>query len=150
MKKTLFKILNLLMACVVLFSSTGFGLVEHSCQLRGKKVFASLQNAEKKGCKACVKAHQTADEHETVVKKTDCCKEEQRFANVDFSSSFSQLIAKLLKSITEAAFMGVSVVVSWLVNLLFPDELSDSISLFSPPPALSGRELLAFVQSFLI
>ncbi|WP_345266610.1 HYC_CC_PP family protein [Nibrella viscosa] len=150
MKKTLFQIVNLLMACVVLFSSTGFGLVEHSCQLRGKKQFVALHSAEKQGCKACVKAHQTADTGKTVVKKASCCKEEQRFANVDFSASLSQLVAKLLKAITEAAFTGISVVVSWLVNLLFPDELSDSISLFSPPPALSGRELLAFVQSFLI
>ncbi len=150
MKKTLFKIVNLLMACVVLFSSTGFGLVEHSCQLRGKKLFVTLHNSEKKGCKACVAAHRAIDQKETVVKKANCCKEEQRFENVDYSSSLSQLVAKALKAISEAAFIGVSVVVSWLVNLLFPDELSDSIALFSPPPSLSGRELLAFVQSFLI
>lgn len=150
MKKMLFKIFNLLMAVVVLFSSTGFGLVEHSCQLRGKKQFVALQTAEKQGCKFCAKHQQSAGPKETIVKKADCCKEAQRFENVDFSSSFSQLVAKVLKSITDAAFLGVSVVVSWLVSQLFQDDLSDSISLFSPPPALSGRELLAFVQSFLI
>ena len=55
MKRTLFQFLNLLMACVVLLSSTGFGLLEHSCHIRGTKktvVAAFSKTATQSGCSA--------------------------------------------------------------------------------------------------
>ncbi len=50
-----YRLFAIVMAFVVLLSSTGFGLVEHSCMMRGKSVeLAALKNASS-GCKSCVK-----------------------------------------------------------------------------------------------
>ncbi len=139
------------MACIVLVSSTGFGLVEHSCMIRGKKLYLAAQE-KKSGCPSCRKAHARADgkSNAVTIQKKDCCQEQTQFRNIDVASSFSQLVAKLLKSLTDLAVQGISLAVQWLVGLLFPlkDEL---VRLFSSPPtSLSGRDLLAFVQRFLL
>jgi len=148
MKRTLFQLFNLLMACVVLLSSTGFGLVEHTCQMRGNKKTMVVAFSEVKS-QGCSTDKQTTPLAQTVIKKTECCQDQQHFENVDISSSLSQFVAKIVKSITETVVAGVAVMITWLVGWIFSEE-SASVSTFTAPPALSGRDILTLVRSLLL
>lgn len=149
MKRTLFRLFNLLMACVVLLSSTGFGLVEHSCQMRGKKKTMVVAFSDAKTQPGCSSDKQPMPASQTVLKKTECCQDDQRYENVDVSSSLSQFVAKFVKTITETVIAGVMTVVTWLIDLFFADK-SSSVSVFPSPPSPSGRDILTLVQSLLI
>lgn len=149
MKRTLFQLFNVLMACLVLLSSTGFGLVEHSCQMRGKKktmVVAFSDNSSKAGC---ADARSAAAPDQTTVKKSACCQDEQRYENVDVTSSLTQLVAKFIKVVAETILSGVTAVLTWIVDWVF-SKSSASVSVFSSPPSPSGRDILTFVQRLLI
>ena len=148
MKRTLFQILNLLMAFVVLLSSTGFGLVEHSCQMRGKKktVVTAFSEVNPSGC-AEDGVPTTTDQ--TVVKKTPCCQDESDFENVETQSSLSQHVAAFVKVITEAVLTGVTTLLTWLVGWIFDTNTRVDTS-FSAPPSPSGRDILTFVRSLLL
>ena len=150
MKRILLQIVNLLMAFVVLLSSTGFGLVEHSCQMRGKKktVVTAFSDAQTHtGC-AGDDAVATATD-QTTVKKVPCCQDEQQFENVDTKASLTQLVAKFVKAITETVMVGVVTLLRWVVGWIFDTETS--IASASPaPPSLSGRDILTLVHSLLI
>ncbi|WP_020604656.1 hypothetical protein [Spirosoma spitsbergense] len=149
MKRTLFQFLNLMMACVVLLSSTGFGLLEHSCHMRGKKkmmVVAFTENSTQPGCASDT---QPVADDRTTVKKVECCLDEQHYENIDISSSLSQFVAKLVKILTESVLTGIVTVFTWLVDWVFAED-SASVSVFSPPPSPSGRTILTLIQSLLI
>ncbi|GAB4024397.1 HYC_CC_PP family protein [Spirosoma koreense] len=148
MKRTLFRLFNILMACVVLLSSTGFGLVEHSCQMRGKKKTMVVAFSEVKS-QGCTSEKQPLSSQQTMLKKTDCCQDQQHYENVDISSSLSQFIAKIVKTIAETVIAGVMTVMTWLFELVFADKAA-SVSAFSSPPSLSGRDILTLVQSLQI
>jgi hypothetical protein len=149
MKRTLFQFLNLTMACVVLLSSTGFGLLEHSCHMRGKKKTMVVAFAENKTQPGCALDNQTVLDNRTTVKKTECCVDEQHYQNVDVSSSLSQFVAKLVKILAESVLTGITTVFTWLVDWVFAKD-SASVSYFSPPPSPSGRTILTFIQRLLI
>ena len=149
MKRALFQVFNLLMTCVVLLSSTGFGLVEHSCQMRGKKKTMVVAFSEVKPQQGCSTDKQSILTQQTLIKKTECCQDEQHFENVDISSSLSQFVAKIVKAVTETIIGGLVSVLTWLVNWVFAEE-SSSVSSFSSSPSLSGRDILTLVQSLLI
>ncbi len=149
MKRALFQLFNLLMACVVLLSSTGFGLVEHSCQMRGKKKTMVVAFSDVKSQKGCADKKQSTPSKQTVVKKTECCQDDQWYENVDTSSSLSQLVAKFVKAITETVLAGVTAVLTWFIEWIFAKE-SSSLSAFSSPPSLSGRDIVTLVRSLLI
>ncbi len=137
------------MACLVLLSSTGFGLVEHHCMMRGKSL--QLMAVESKGlCKSCVKKNVShVKPHETIVKKADCCKEEQKYQKVDFVSSFSQLLAKISKSFAEALLFAVKAVIVSIADWLLPAS-TINVVVHSFSSLFFGRSMLSFVQSFLI
>ena len=148
MKRSLFQFVNLLMACVVLLSSTGFGLVEHSCQMRGKKKTMVVAFSEVKS-PGCATGKQAMPVQQTVIKKTECCQDDQRYENVDISSSLSQFVAKFVKVVTEAVITGFVAVLAWIIEVVFADK-SAAVSPFSSPPSLSGRDILTLVQSLLL
>ncbi len=149
MKRSLFQLFNLLMACVVLLSSTGFGLVEHSCQMRGKKqtVIVAFQGVQDKP--GCATAGEPMPVGKAVVKKTECCQDDQRYDNVATTSSLSQQVAKFVKLITETVVAGVVAVLAWLTNWIFDLEPSSLLSVASPPFP-SGRDILTLVRSLLL
>jgi hypothetical protein len=149
MKRTLFQFLNLMMACVVLLSSTGFGLLEHSCQMRGKKKTMVVAFTEHKKQPGCALDNQPPVDNRTSVKRTDCCGDEQHYENIDVSSSLSQFVAKLVKVLTESVLTGIVTVFTWLVDWVFAKD-SASVSVFSPPPSPSGRAILTLIQRLLI
>lgn len=149
MKRTLFQFLNVMMACVVLLSSTGFGLLEHSCQMRGKKKTMVVAFSEHKTQRGCALDSQAVAGSQTSVKRTDCCADEQHYENVDVSSSLSQFVAKLVKILAESVLTGVATVFTWLIDWAFAND-SASVSVFSPPPSPSGRTILTLFQRLLI
>lgn len=149
MKRALFQLFNLLMVCVVLLSSTGFGLVEHSCQMRGKKKTMVVAFSDTKTQTGCSSDKQPMPANQTVIKKTECCQDETYFENVDISSSLSQFVAKFVKIVAEAFVAGVTVVLTWICDLIFAKE-SSSVSVFSSPPSPSGRDILTLVRSLLL
>lgn len=148
MKRTLSQIVNLLMAFVVLMSSTGFGLVEHSCQMRGKKktVVTAFSDVKTSGCTEDGLPMKT---DQTIVKKTPCCQDEQGFENVETQSSLSQQVAKFVKVITEAVLTSVTTLLTWIVGWVFDTNTEVSTS-FPAPPSPSGRDILTLVRSLLI
>lgn len=149
MKRVLFQWFNLMMACVVLLSSTGFGLVEHTCQMRGKKKTMVIAFSETKTESGCASDKQPIPDNQTVVKKTECCQDDQHFENVDVSSSLSQLVAKFVKTVSETIFAGAAVVLAWFVDWVFAEE-SATISVAPSLSSLSGRDILTLVQRLLI
>ncbi len=147
MKTTLRKYFTLFMALVVLTASTGFGVIEHHCMMRGKSLH--LAALKKEGTKACEQDTQKVPvSDKTSFQKQDCCDDEQSYENVDVSSSIMHWVAKFLQVISDA-FVGAFIAVfKALSELLFPH--SDSSSVFSFSSLHHGRSLLSFVQSFLI
>ncbi|MVM30179.1 hypothetical protein GO755_09050 [Spirosoma sp. HMF4905] len=149
MKRALFQWFNLLMACVVLLSSTGFGLVEHSCQMRGKKKTMVVAFSDTKTQTGCSSDKQAMPDGQTLIKKTQCCQDDQQYENVDISSSLSQLVAKFVKTVTETIAAGIVTVLTWFVDWIFAGK-SSSVSSFPAPPSLSGRDILTLVRSLLL
>ena len=149
MKRALFQLINLMMACVVLLSSTGFGLVEHSCQMRGTKKTMVVAFSDAKPQTGCSADGQPMPSGQTLVKKTDCCQNESSYQNVDSQSSLSQLVAKFVKTVTETVLAGVVAVMAYLVEWIF-DRESSAISMVESPPSPSGRDILTLVRSLLL
>lgn len=143
MKKAIFRTFNVMMAIVVLLSSTGFGLVEHSCTVKGKQI-----SLHKSGGACCIKTSQKDSfPQKTTLKKSKCCTEEEKYENIDYSSSASQSLAKF-----------VQIGLDWTKTLFnsffraFVEEILNNISSknnSSSPPS-DGRTILIFIQSFLI
>lgn len=152
MKQTVFKYFNLLMACIVLLSSTGFGLIEHTCLIRGKRVSMAIAQEAKPSCPVHSKKFSVSSQSTfgPIIKKTDCCKDEQRYENVDFSSSITQLVAKFLQSVSALAGAGVAALLGWLFDDFLPLDPDSASVWVDSPPLPYGRSLLLFVQSFLL
>lgn len=147
MKKTLFKLFNVMMAVVVLLSSTGFGFVEHSCIVKGKTT-----SLHKKGDLCCTvkdTKHFPLNNKNAVVKKSSCCTEEEKYENVEYSSSASQLVAKFTQSTLDWFKATVHEMVKTIIETIFNSQ-SSSLANSSSPPQLNGREIITAKQSFLI
>lgn len=144
MKKVLFRIFNVLMAVVVLLSSTGFGLVEHSCTVKGKQT-----SLHKSGTACCNKvSHKDNIPQKTTVKKSKCCTEEEKYENVDYSSSASQSVGKFVeKGLDWVKVTVISLFKSIVEEIL--KNISSKNQAVSPPPS-SGRTILIQNQTFLI
>lgn len=131
----------------MLLSSMGFGLVEHSCQMRGKQRYSV--HADEAGCRACQVRTREATQGATV-KRSACCKTDARYTHVEATSSLNHLLVKLLAG--AAATLGgnvytlLTVLAGWLVEFQAGAPGADYVF----PPPLSGRQLLVFVQTFLI
>ena len=144
MKKAIFRIFNVLMAVVVLLSSTGFGLIEHSCTVKGKQT--SLHKSESACCGKTQK--KDASPEKTTIKKSKCCSEEEKYENVDYASSASQSVAKFVqKSVNWIKATLISFVKAVVQEVL--DNVS-SKNQSSSPPQSNGRTILVMIQSFLI
>lgn len=143
MKKALFRIFNVLMAVIVLLSSTGFGLVEHSCTVKGKQTSLHKSNGV-----CCNKTSQKdTSPHKTTVKKSKCCTEEEKYENVDYSSSASQNVAKFVQNGLDWVKTTVTSFLKAIVEEVL-ETISSKNNSSSPPS--DGRTILIFIQSFLI
>jgi hypothetical protein len=152
MKNKLHRSITAFMAFLVLFSSTGFALVEHQCMMRGKSVQfvsnAKPAGPDKKMGSCCAKSKQLKESKGTFFKKTDCCKESHKFEKLDVVTSGAQSIAKILKTWSgDLVWFTTSFVFiqsEWALPSV-PDAPDISFS-----SLLHGRSMLAFIQSFLI
>ncbi len=152
MKNKLHRSITILMAFLVLLSSTGFVLTERQCAMMGEK--AMQLAGQSKSCKpkvvssCCAKSAELKMAKGTFFKKTACCKESQKLQKLEVASVDSQLLAKLLKSVATG--------VTWSVTRFqfIRSEWAVPAPLFSPDISFSsrlhGRSMLAFIQSFLI
>lgn len=150
MKRVLLRGFHVLMACVVLLSSTGFGLVEHTCQMRGTRKTVVVAFTGARTAPACTADAQPIAPNQSVIKKADCCQDNAHYENVDTGSSLSQQIAKLIKAVTETVVAGVITVLAWLADWIFDRGASSSIAASPPALSLSGRAILTLVQRLLI
>lgn len=150
MKRKLFQLFNLLMTCVVLLSSTGFGLVEHSCQMRGKKKTMVVAFSDSKTKMGCQSDGQSMVSRQTIVDKSSCCQDESSYENVDAQSSLSQLVAKFVKTVTETVLAGTVALMAYLVEWIFDRGESSSVAFVPEPPSPSGRDILALDSRLLL
>lgn len=152
MKPTLTQLLHLFMAVVVLFSSTGFGLVEHSCQMRGKKqrVVSAFSMVQLKGCTSADMQAQSPPDGQATLSRDACCQDHLSYKHVDTGSSLAQLLAKCIQTAAEAVMQSVVSVVTYLVSWLTHQQSTLAGSDTSPPFSYSGRSILILIQSFLI
>jgi hypothetical protein len=137
MKKAFSRIFNVFLAVVVLLSSTGFGLVEHSCTVKGKQT--SLHKSKNACC--ANNPHQQQNQQKSTIKR-------EKYENVDYSSSASQIVAKFTQKsidwlkVTVVSF--VRTIIETILQVITSSTHSSSKSLST------GRDILSFVQSYLI
>lgn len=150
MKNKLHRSITILMAFLVLLSSTGFVLTERQCAMMGGKSMqlAGKTNSSKPKVSCCAKSAELKMAKGTIVKKTACCKESQKLEKLQVASMDSQLLAKLLKSVATGVTWSVTryqfIRAEWVAPApCFPSDISFS-------SRLHGRSMLAFIQSFLI
>lgn len=146
MKSFFLKTLSVFLTVVVLFTSTGFGLIEHSCSVRGKK---TTLIHKKQSCCAIKQesSKKNSSQKELTFNKKSCCNDEEKYENIEYSSSISQLVAKFIKSVADTVFSTAV----YLFKLLVKAILSITAPVFdSSTHIFSGREIIVLVQSFLI
>ncbi|WP_028668646.1 HYC_CC_PP family protein [Runella zeae] len=147
MKHTFRKYFTIFMALVLLTASTGFGVIEHHCMMRGKSLhLAAINQHPSDSCQHS--SRKAAISAQAAIQKQDCCEEVRSYENVEVSSSLIQWIAKFLQVATDAVIGALVAVFQALAELLFPSASSALSSSFSS--IFHGRSLLVFVQSFLI
>jgi len=148
MKLMFRRFLAFFMALVVLTASTGFGVVEHHCILRGKSLHLVALSKQKCGSCATTKESTTPD-GQTIIKKRTCCEDQQRYENVEVASSVTQWVAKLLKATTDWVVETFVAVFKVVLEFFLPTSAGSS-SVYSFTSLFHGRSMLSFVQSFLI
>ncbi|NIJ55766.1 HYC_CC_PP family protein [Dyadobacter arcticus] len=150
MKNNFHRSITIFMAFLVLLSSTGFALIEHECMMKGKLVKLLQEGksaSESSSC--CAKSRELKEFKGIFLKKTDCCKESQKFEKLDVTSSGTQVNATLLKVFAD--------IIPWSVKsyaFIQAEWILPSAKLISPDISFSsmlhGRSLRCFIQSFII
>nr|WP_221390313.1 hypothetical protein [Dyadobacter sp. NIV53] len=140
------------MAFLILLSSTGFGLIEHACMMRGKSVKFVTENKTdtvKAVSSCCAKSKALKESKGTIFKKTSCCKENQKFEKLDVTSSFSQMLTKSFKAMTDGVLWSSKAFVFIISEWILPSSF-ESTRAISFSSLFHGRSMLSFIQSFLI
>ena len=154
MKNKLHQSLTVLMAFLILLSSMGFAVIEHQCMMRGKSVkFVSEKKTDSSVkqvvSSCCAKSKLVKESKGTYFKKTDCCKENQKFEKVNVASSLSQLFAHALKVMWGGVLWSTRSFVFLVSEWILPSSGHNS-KVISFSSLFHGRTLRSFIQSFLI
>ncbi len=150
-----YRTFTIVMAFIVLLSSTGFGLVEHRCMMRGKSVeLAALKKAETAcgACKSVAASSERISSSLPAFSKKPCCEESQKYQKLEVVSATSAF-SKILKSLPLGAALGEPAASPRHAFSSFLSSLLHSSPGTSLPPLLPkhhGRTMLSFVQSYLI
>jgi hypothetical protein len=149
--KILHRYFALFMALVVLISSTGVGLLEHECMVRGKSVELIFKK-EKKGCQLCRAPQRevsaSSDSRQPVFKKVQCCTESQDLKIVAYQVTLQKDSHYIAFDLNTPSPPPIS------FGPLTPHELFRSEIV--PPLTRAftslyhGRGMLAFLQRYLI
>lgn len=150
MKKAFQKYFTVFMSLVVLSTSTGFGVVEHHCMMRGKQIHLLL--LEKDNCHGCEHEHESANtpvSDQTTIQKKSCCNDQQHYQHLDTSSSPIHFVAKFLKVLADSFV--VALIDAFKIVLVWLADLDTSFtSTFSFSSLFHGRSMLSWVQVWLI
>jgi len=103
MKSNLHRSITVFMAFLVLMSSTGFAFIEHQCLVKGKSVqvvkdLKKDASGEMAASSCCAKSKALKEAKGTFFKKTDCCKESQKFEKLEVTASATHQLFTLLKA----------------------------------------------------
>lgn len=143
MKTRLTRIFCLLMAVQVLFMSTGFSMIEHYCKIKGKQTFIFTKPPQ---CCANKIKHNTQS-NTSIIKKKKCCEEHTTFLKITPNASQGHYVAQAFQHhdwiVIPTSISFLSTWASEVVSFQVPH-------FYSPAPPLSGRNLIVFIQSFLI
>lgn len=143
MKTRLTRIFCLLMAMQVLFMSTGFSMIEHYCKIKGKQTF--IFTTPPKCCANKIK-HETQSKT-PVIKKKKCCEEHSTFLKITPNASQGHFVEQ---GFVHHDWVYITPKISF-ISAWASEAVSFQIPHFySPAPPLSGRNLLVFIQLFLI
>ena len=143
MKAIIRKMFCYLLAGLVFVSSTGFGLVEHSCLMSGKEKVAVSEGQSCCSAKKSTKGH-SCQSRQASLEQDACCTEETQHSKVDVSTSLVQVMSDLLASL----WVAVVSIFSFIFNSLI-ETVTASLHVSHSPPR-SGRSLLIFLHTFLI
>ena len=143
MNKALTRIFCLFMAFQVLFASTGFAMYEHYCKIKGWTTY-SLSTPKKSCCS--IENLSSEQSKKSSLKKAKCCSDQVSFYKISPNASQgykvdikNHLPAYIPTSVIAFIFAQASETIS-KNNLLYSNS----------SPHFSGRNLLNFLQSFLI
>ena len=139
MKNIKSRILLVLLSNLILFNSFGFGLVEHSCTMRGKKTYSFIA---KDTCKGCDVHKKTSSK--TTISRSKCCNSEQQKKQENISESLVNIATKFIKAATNALIQGfvwLALIASEAILNVFGANQPESSSLF-------GKNLLIFISLF--
>lgn len=154
MKNKLHQSLTIVMALLVLLSSTGFAFIEHQCMMRGKSVQV-VSEKKSDSCETkvvsscCAKSKALKESTGVFFKKTDCCKENQKLEKLDVVSSLTQHLAKASKAISDDILWSVRSFSFIQAEWILPSSEHSGI-IISFSSLFHGRSMLFFVQAFLI
>ncbi len=143
MNKTLTRIFCLFMAFQVLFASTGFAMYEHFCKIKGAKTYSL--SAPKKTC-CSVNKENKFEQKQSVLKRAKCCSDHISHYKINPNASQGHKIDFKNLSLTYIPASGCA-----FIYAQTSETIAENTLLYSnPSPPLSGRDIIVFVQSFLI
>ncbi|QHT65840.1 hypothetical protein GXP67_03745 [Rhodocytophaga rosea] len=139
MKAVFTKIITYFLLGVVFLSSTGFGLIEHTCLIRNKK---SASLFEKEGC--CARKTTSATTEETTISSNTCCESETHVATFDIAP----VVEKVAGFFSHIFFYVIDTLVSLFHAMVLSGQAVYQSADSSPP--LTGRQLLIRYHSLQI
>jgi hypothetical protein len=139
MKVVFTKVFTFFLIGVVFLSSTGFGLIEHTCFVSSKK---SASLFEKDAC--CSQTNTEADSHGTVLKSSACCESEEHLATFDLAP----VVEKVAVSLSHVFFYVIDTLVSFFHTIVLSYQAVYQSGDSSPP--LTGRQILIRYHSLQI
>jgi hypothetical protein len=139
--KTMFnRMLAIFLMGVIFITTTGFGLLEHSCLMSSKK---SASVFEKKGC--CAKKKSTSAHADgMVIKPAVCCESQVHTVDIDLAP----IVEKVAIMLEKAFFTVLEMAVRLFTSVLQSTEAVLNSSDSSPP--LAGRDISIRHHSILI
>lgn len=140
MKVMFRQILAIFLMGVIFITTTGFGLLEHSCLMKSKK---SASMFEKRAC--CPKKKNTsAATYGTIVKSAVCCESQAHIANVDLAP----VVEKVATFLEKTFFTVLDTAIRMFVSVMQTAEAVLNSSDSSPP--LAGKDISIRHHSLLI
>ncbi|MFB9296955.1 HYC_CC_PP family protein [Persicitalea jodogahamensis] len=107
-KPPFIRIVSLVMAVLLLVSSTGFVVVEHTCEMKGKTLTAHLGDREASSCcgtKVAAADSSPAAKHTSGIQENPCCKEKAVLATASAAVSVEASSVQLAAPATVLAFV---------------------------------------------
>jgi hypothetical protein len=140
MKAMFRQVLAVFLMGVIFITTTGFGLLEHSCLMNGKKSASVL---EKHSC--CPKNKNTAAGTEgTIIKPAACCESQAHIANIDLAP----VVEKVATFLEKTFFTVLETAIRMFVSVRQTAEAVLNCSDSSPP--LAGKDISIRHHSLLI